>query len=143
PESLTDAGTRRFSMMHELYHLLKKHPSPSPTMLCKPKWMRRSDVGAHLPEVGSNAFAGAALLPEFLLRRCCEVSPVSLDVPYRIAKEYEVSILTSAIRFTELTSERCAAVFSKNGIVEWAATSPTFTYAITKGTRLARESVAW
>jgi len=143
PESQTDRGARRFSMMHELYHFLKKHPSPSPTMMCKPKWMRRADAGVHLPEVGSNAFAGAVLLPEFLIRRRCEVSPVSLDVPFQIANEYEVSILTSAIRFIELTSERCAAVFSKNGIVEWAARSPTFTRTIKKGTRLLRDSVAW
>lgn len=143
PESLTDLGARRFSIMHELYHFLKKHPSPSATMLCQPKWSRRPSPRVHLPEVGSNAFAGAALLPDCLLRRACEVSPVSLDVPHRLAKEYDVSILTSTIRFTELTSERCAAVFSKDGVVQWASTSPTFTRSIKKGTPLSRESVAW
>jgi len=143
PESQTDRGARRFSMMHELYHFLKKHRSPSPTMMCQPKWARRADASVHLPEVGANAFAGAVLLPEFLLRRRCEISPVSLDVPFQIAKEYDVSILTSAIRFIELTSERCAAVFARGGVVEWAARSQTFTRKITKGTRLLRESVAW
>lgn len=143
PESVTDYRARRFALMHELYHFLRKHSSPSPTMMCKPKWARRGDPGLHAYEVGSNAFSGAVLLPDFLLRRRCEVSPISLDVPWQIAKEYDVSILTSAIRFVELTSERCAAVFSRNGIVEWAAESPTFTRRITKGTRLARESVAW
>jgi Zn-dependent peptidase ImmA (M78 family) len=143
PETQTDRGARRFSMMHELYHFLKKHRSPTPTMMCQPKWARRADAGVRLPEVGANAFAGAVLLPEFLLRRRCEVSPVSLDVPFQIAKEYEVSILTAAIRFTELTSERCAAVFSRGGVVQWAARSQTFTRTITKGTRLSRESVAW
>ncbi len=142
PERITDNGVRRFAIIHELYHYLKRHPSPSPTMMCRPKWMRRGDDAFHL-ELGSNAFAGAVLLPEFLLRKRCEVSPVSLDVPWRIAKEYDVSILTSAIRFAELASERCAAVFSKNGVVEWAAESPSFTRRIRKGTRLDRSSVAW
>jgi hypothetical protein len=129
--------------VHELYHYLKRHPSPSPTMMCRPKWSRRGEANVHEFEIGSNAFAGGVLLPEFLLRKRCEVSPVSLTVAWQIAKEYDVSILTAAIRFAELTSERCAAVFSRNGVVEWAAESPTFTRRIHKGTRLARESVAW
>lgn len=143
PDRITDYCARRFAIMHELYHYLKRHPSPSATMMCRPKWTRRADDGLHVFETGSNAFAGAVLLPEFLLRRRCEVSPVSLNVPWQIAKEYDVSILTSAIRFAELTSERCAAVFSRKGVVEWSAQSPTFTSTIKKGTRLARESVAW
>lgn len=143
PESVTDYCARRFAMMHELYHYLKRHPSPSPTMMCQPKWMRRGDRGLHIHEVGSNAFSGAVLLPEFLLRRRCEISPVSLVVPFQIAKEFDVSILTAAIRFAELTSERVVAVLSKNGVVVWAAESPTFTRKIKKGTRVMRESVAW
>lgn len=143
PERITDYCARRFAIMHELYHYLKRHPSPSPTMMCKPKWMRRSDDGLHVFETGSNAFAGAVLLPAFLLRKRCEISPVSLNVPWQIAKDYDVSILTSAIRFAELTSERCAAVFSRNGVVEWSAESPTFSRKIQKGTRLLRDSVAW
>src|SRR5262249_53228216 len=73
----------------------------------------------------------------------CEVSPVTLDVPWQIAKEYDVSILTSAIRFVELSSERCAAVFSKDGVVQWAARSKTFTRRIADGQRLHRTSVAY
>lgn len=143
PERITDPGARRFALMHELYHYLKKHPSPSATMMCKPKSARRGEKAQSGNEVGSNAFAAATLLPDFLLRKRCEVSPVSLDVPVRIAREFDVSILASAIRFTELTSERCAAVFSRAGVVEWASESPTFGHRIAKGTLLARESVAW
>lgn len=143
PERITDYCARRFAIMHELYHYLKRHPSPSPKMMCRPKWSRHPETGLHEFEVGSNAFSGAVLLPAFLLRKRCEVSPVSLSVPWQIAKEYDVSILTSAIRFAELTSERCAAVFSRNGIVEWSAESPTFSRRIAKGTRIARDSVAY
>lgn len=143
PERITDYCARRFAIMHELYHYLKEHPSPSPTMMCKPKWMRGASRNVHGFEIGSNVFAGGVLLPEYLLRKRCEISPVSLHVPWQISKEYEVSILTSAIRFAELSSERCAAVFSKDGVVEWAAESPTFSQRIWKGKRLDPESVAW
>jgi hypothetical protein len=140
---VAESGTRRFTIAHELDHHIKKHPSPTPTMMCTPKAARRGDDNEHKLETHANAFAGAVLLPDFLVRRQCEVSPVSLDVPYRLAKDYDVSILTSAIRFAELTSERCAAVFSKDGVIEWAVPSATFTREIRRGKRLDRESVAW
>lgn len=143
PTRISDYCARRFAIMHELYHFLKRHPSLSPTMMCKPKWLRGGDRHLHVFEQGSNAFAGAGLLPDFLLRKRCEISPVSLDVPWQIAKEYDVSILTSAIRFVELSSERCAAVFSKNGVVQWVARSKTMTRRIADTQRIHRDSVAW
>src|SRR5438477_8636866 len=92
PTRITEYVARRFAIVHELYHFLKRHPSLSPTMLCKPKWLRGTTRDLHAFERGANAFGGAVLLPEFLLRKRCEVSPVSLDVPWQIAKEYDVSI---------------------------------------------------
>ena len=143
PERLTDHGARRFGMMHELDHFLKKHPSPTPTMLCRPRATRSGDHRQQSFEAHANAFAGAVLLPDFLLRPRCEVSPVSLSVPWTIAKEYSVSILTSSIRFTQLASERCAAVFSRAGVIEWIAASPRFNHTIERGSLLDRDSVAW
>ena len=143
PTRITEYCARRFAIAHELYHFLKRHPSMSPTMMCKPRWLRDSECELHAFEIGSNAFAGAALLPEFLLRKRCEISPVTLDVPWQIAKEYDVSILASARRFVELSSERCAAVFSKDGVVQWATRSATFTRKIEEGRRLHHDSVAW
>ena len=141
PTRITDYCARRFAIVHELYHFLKKHPSLSPTMMCTSKALRGR--GLHRFEVGSNAFGGAVLLPDFLVRKRCEVSPVSLDVPWQIGKEFDVSILTAAIRFCELSSERCCAVFSKNGVIEWAAPSPTWTRRIVEGRPLDRDTLAW
>ena len=140
---MTESGARRFAIAHELYHFLKKHPSLSPTMMCKPKWLRSGASELHAHELGSNAFGSALLLPDFLLRERCEVSPVSLDVPWQIAKEFDVSILASARRFVELSSERCAAVFAKDGVVQWSTHSATFTRKIRAGRRLRRASLAW
>jgi hypothetical protein len=143
PEGITERGTRRFSIAHELFHYVMKHPSPTPTMMCTPKGLRRNDRTSHTYEIGANAFAGELLLPEFLLRSRCEVSPVSLDLVRSIALEFEMSNLASAIRFAELSSERCAAVFAKDGEVLWAAPSATFAALIPRGKRLDRDSVAW
>ncbi len=140
---VTESGARRFAIAHELYHFLKKHPSLSPTMMCQPKWLRSGAREPHAHEIGSNAFGSAVLLPEFLLRKRCEISPVSLEVPWQIAKEYDVSILASARRFVELSSERCAAVFAKDGVVQWSTRSATFNRKIPVGRRLRRDSIAW
>ena len=142
-ERITESGARRFAIAHEIYHFLKKHPSLAATMMCKPKWVRSSSKEPCAYEIGSNAFGSAVLLPDFLLRKRCEVSPVSLDVPWQITKEYDVSILASARRFVELSSERCAAVFAKDGVVQWSTRSATFTRKIRDGRRLHRDSIAW
>lgn len=143
PDRVTDRGARRFSIAHELCHFLMKHPSPTPTMMCTPKAFRQGDDRMRAIEAAANAFSGELLLPEFLLRKRCEVSPVSLDVPWTIAKQFDVSILTSAIRFVQLSSERCAAVFSSSGKVKWVAPSATFTREIPRGMRLDCNSIAW
>ena len=53
PTRIQDYCARRFAIMHELYHFLKRHPSPSPTMMCKPKWMRRGEYRTqHVFEIG-------------------------------------------------------------------------------------------
>ena len=144
PSRVTDSGARRFAIVHELYHFLKKHPSMSPTMMCTPKVQRGgAREPHHAYEIGSNTFGSSVLLPDFLLRKRCEVSPVSLDVSWQIAKEYDVSILASARRFVELSSERCAAVFSKAGVVLWSTRSATFTRKIPDGRLLHPDSVAW
>src|SRR5438094_4480174 len=46
PEYITDRGSRRFGIAHEIYHYLKKHPSSTPTMMCAPKALRGGDETA-------------------------------------------------------------------------------------------------
>jgi hypothetical protein len=141
-DRVSDVRARRFSIAHELGHLVLDHPSRPAAELCvqHPRGDRSADRD---PEAQANAFSGELLMPESLVRRACEVSPVDLEVPWRISRDFNVSILASAIRFAELSSERCAAVFSVRGAVKWFAPSPTFTQEIRRGQRIDRQSVAW
>lgn len=143
-ERVTDTCAIRFSIAHELGHFVLGHPSRPPAELCSaPRGHRGAPAGERNYELEANAFAGELLMPEHLLRRACEVSPVSMEIPRQIARDYNVSILASAIQFAELASERCAAVFSARREVVWSAPSPTFTRAIPRGKRIDPESVAW
>lgn len=135
-ERVTDPAARRFSVAHELGHLLLEHPSHDPRQLCRPYGAPASKGHVRDHEAEANAFAAELLMPSRMLQRDCEVSPVDLEVPRRISREYNVSILASARRFTELASERCAAVFSANREVKWVAASATFSREIVRGKRI-------
>jgi hypothetical protein len=132
-------GVRRFSVAHELGHYQLCHPSPSILSICDDAASACVDRGL---EAQANAFAAELLMPERLLRRRCEVSPVSLDVARGIASEFRVSLMAAALRFVELTSERCALVFSRDRRVLWAARSETFRAFIPRGRYLDESSVA-
>jgi len=142
-DRITDPAARRFSIAHELGHFMLGHPSRPPAELCTPFRHATGHATERDYEAEANAFAAELLMPAVLLQRACEISPVDLAVPRTIARRYEVSILASTIRFAELASERCAAVFSAAGKVKWVAPSPTFTYAIGRGRRVDRASLAW
>jgi hypothetical protein len=62
---------------------------------------------------------------------------------HELARTYDVSNLTAAIRFTELSPAPCAAVFSARGKVAWCAPSASFPAKIGRGRKLAPESLAW
>ncbi len=142
-DRITDPAARRFSIAHELGHLLLEHPSRAPDELCRPDGSGPHVIPDRDYEAEANAFASELLMPSDLLRRSCEVSPVDLEVPRRIAQTYNVSILAAARRFTELASERCAAVFSARREVKWFAPSETFTRDIARGKPLDASSLAF
>jgi hypothetical protein len=142
-DRVTDEDARRFSVAHELGHLVLNHPPPALSALCGQHDPRRGREDVRDYEAEASAFAGELLMPEVLLRKRCEVSPVSLAIPRAIAAEYRVSILAATIRFAELACERCAAVFSTSGKVKWCAPSRTFTREIERGSRLDPASLAF
>lgn len=129
--TLVSEGARRFSIAHELGHLVLGHEE-SVTSLCE---LRPPGKDAPL-EAEANAFAAELLMPEVLLRRRCEVSPVDLEIARGIARDFRVSLLAAARRFVELTSERCALAYASGGVVRWTVRSATFTATVARGRRV-------
>ena len=146
-DRIAHPGVRRFSIAHELGHLVLDHELPNAIDSSDPvAFMARAceltKKGVDV-EAEANAFAAELLMPEQFTRRCCEVSPVNLAPVRAIAERFGTSLSASAIRFAELTSERCAAVYSEHGVVRWAVHSPTFTASIPRGIPVDRWSVAY
>ncbi len=144
PERVTDRALRRWTVAHELGHFGLDHPSRPASTLCAASPARAlACVDEPNHEEEADAFADALLMPDRLLRARCEVSPVSLDIPRALAQEFKVSLPRAAVRFVELTSERCAVVRSSRGFVQKAVRSATFTRDIPAGKRVEPCSVAW
>lgn len=139
-DKIADLGAQRFSTAHELGHYVLGHATPEVDELCDgPTVHGHVDHGT---ESEANAFAAELLMPSLQIRRRCEVSPVSLAPARAIAAEYRVSLMAAALRFVELTSERCALVFARERRIVWAARSTTFAPFLERGQRLDRQSIA-
>ena len=136
--AIAEVGAQRFSTAHELGHCVLGHASPEVRALCEAPHERPD--GETEPQ--ANAYAAELLMPEPMLRRRCEVSPVSLEPARAIACEFKVSLMAAALRFVELTSERCALVFARDRRVVWACRSDSFAPVIERGRRLDAQSVA-
>lgn len=141
----SDSGELEFSIAHELGHHLLVHAPSKVSALCK-------DVAGVRPvragttrhaEAEANTFSAGVCMPSELLERPIASAIPSLDfVRASIANEYTMSMMASAIRFAELSPERCAALYAEAGKVVWCVRSSTFTWRIERGHRLDAASVA-
>jgi len=139
---LAHAGRRRFSLAHELGHLALANGGADAfavPLACN----SAADPLAQDREAEADTFAAELLMPEALVRKRCEVSPLSLDVAAAIAGLFRTSLVASAVRLAELTSERCAVVYSEGGAVRWSSRSATFGPWIERGTPLDPDTVAY
>ncbi|HEX4352957.1 MAG TPA: ImmA/IrrE family metallo-endopeptidase [Polyangiales bacterium] len=136
-------GARRFTLAHEIAHHVLEHPSMGAEGACaSARENKAGDPNQRDYEVEANVFASELLMPRHLVAPRCEGEEPSLEIPRAIAFEFATSIPASAIRYVQLTRDRCAAVYSERGKVEWAPSSRGFKVKIPKGKPLPRGSMA-
>jgi Zn-dependent peptidase ImmA (M78 family) len=139
---LTDPGLRRFSIAHELGHLILGHPTQAVDTLCSAAPDQPARV-SRKHEAEANAFAAELLMPSHLLRDRCAASPPGLQLPEEISDEFRVSVVASTIRVVELNPAPCAVVMSEGGKVRWSVCSSTFAHPIRRRRAVCEGSVAW
>lgn len=113
----------RFSVSHELGHYFldrhrayflgggKSHASRGEFLL---------DVAM---ERDADAFASALLLPSALVRPLVNQEDLSLAVVEDIARDYQTSLVSTAIRAVQLSDFPCAVVGLREGTVAWSSRS--------------------
>jgi Zn-dependent peptidase ImmA (M78 family) len=142
-DSTIDEGARRFTIAHELAHHLLKHPVTCPEGACaSARAAGPAEPNQRDYEAEANAFASELLLPANLVAPRCDGAP-SLEIPRAIAFEFTMSIPASSITYVHLTRERCAAIYSERGTVEWASKGRGFKSRFDKGRPLPRGSMAY
>lgn len=139
-DRVDNVGHQRFSVAHELGHLVLGHTTTL-------QFCSEADLhdfgGKSTVEAEANAFASELLLPEHLVRRRCEVSPVDLKVVRAIANDFSTSVTATTKRFIQLTSEKCAMFYSRTCKVEWfEKTSDFWPFVLGNGAPLSKWSLA-
>ncbi len=144
-KKIVGVGAIRFCIAHEIGHLLLKHYAQGDALgrafkrqrTCSPLTSDGSEI-----ERDACVFATECLMPAPLAGPMCQVAPVSFDPVRAIATAFATSLQASAMRFVELTSERCAVVYMQRGRVLWAKKSAGLQAWIPDGRAVAPNSAA-
>ncbi len=144
-KKIVGVGAIRFCIAHEIGHLLLKHYAQGDALGRAFKRQRTcSPLTSDGTEIERDAcvFATECLMPAPLAGPMCQVAPISFDPVRAIASAFATSLQASAMRFVELTSERCAVVYMQRGRVLWAKKSAGLQAWIPDGRAVAPNSAA-
>jgi len=131
---------KRFSIAHELGHLLMNHVE-SIQRVCSDadmmNWYQSSQ------ETQANFFASELILPAMLVSRRCDIENINFDPIKQIAKDFRASLTATAIKFVRLCPERCAVIYSTNGKIKWFYKSPDWWPFIRRDQEIDNRTVAY
>lgn len=144
-KKIVGVGAIRFCIAHEIGHLLLKHYAQGDALgrafkrqrTCQPLTSDGSEI-----ERDACVFATECLMPAPLATPMCQVAPVTFDPVRAISSAFATSLQASAMRYVELTLERCAVVYMQRSRVLWAKKSPALKAWIPDGGAVAPSSAA-
>jgi hypothetical protein len=141
-ERVTDRGAQRFSVAHELGHLVLGH---SGAVLARVEAGRGAGGGVggdRGVEAEADGFAAELLMPADVVGARVAAGRPGLELVEAIQAELDVSLLAAALRMVELATVPCAVVLSRDGRVSWAAASRGFGASIERGRAIDPRSMA-
>jgi Zn-dependent peptidase ImmA (M78 family) len=125
-ESL-DARRKRFTIGHELGHfLIRSHQGTQTCRLADLQETRR-DTQYRRQEAEANRFSAGLLMPKPMFTKDLEALGTA-DVSHvkELGQLYGTSMEATVNRYVDLTSDICAFVFSKDGVVRYARATKDF-----------------
>jgi IrrE N-terminal-like domain len=138
---LSPPGKRRFAIAHQLGHLKLAHSPGKPTE-CADKEFHAWYRDQRDQEVEANVFAAELLMPEPLIFPRLQNSVPSFELIEEISSDFQTTLTATAIRYVQLSGNRCAIVCSTAGEVRWSWPSPEFHHWIKRGTKLKASTYA-
>ncbi|MEG0272748.1 MAG: ImmA/IrrE family metallo-endopeptidase [Hydrogenoanaerobacterium sp.] len=130
-----------FTKAHELGHFFLKHPGEK--FQCSSNDIFTTDKANKPFEVEANRFAAAFLLPQDKMELLINDDSYDFTTISGIASSYAASIQTTVIRTIAFLQGSFMAVWTVNGIVQWATKSPGCKQpTLRKGQPLPPQSIA-
>jgi hypothetical protein len=132
--ALGAVGVRRFSVAHELGHLVLAHASRG-ISVCQDIAIRGTHASnEHHSELEAEAhgFAAELLMPERIVVELIAGRRPSVAIARAVASAFQTSLEASAIRMVELAHLPCAAVYVEGDSIEWASCSPGWHVPLTR-----------
>lgn len=123
-QSIREVGRKNFTIAHEIGHLIL--PGHDESAVCGKEQVEAWDPKLPATELEANQFAGELMIPARMVERVFGTPEPSLEMAEGIASTFSASLTASAYRFVELTSYRCALVWSSSGQVRWFKGSAEF-----------------
>lgn len=123
--AIKSEGFQNFTVAHELGHyFIDDHPS---AVLVDGKHLSRSGyISKDRYEREADVFAAALLMPWKLIDPVIKKATPGFEAIKALSDACESSLVASAIRYCEVTTECIAAVVSYNGAVEFMTASASF-----------------
>lgn len=123
-KSIREVGRKNFTIAHEIAHFVL--PNHDESSVCRSSQIETWSEGLAARELEANEFAAELLFPESVVRATVGRPEPALAVARSISQIFSASLTASAYRFVELTSFRCAVVWSSHGRVNWFKPSAEF-----------------
>jgi Zn-dependent peptidase ImmA (M78 family) len=140
-----EPNRRRFTIGHELGHFLI--PSHKGNRQCTATDLRetRRETIHQRQEAEANRFSAGLLMPKpWFVRDMQALGEADVSHIQRLVDDYHVSLEACANRYVELTTDTCAVVFSKDGVIRYTRRSTDFPFlSVRKGDSLPRGSSSW
>lgn len=136
-QSIREFGRKRFTIAHELGHLMLQTESAA---------CISSDIGqwseTKKSEKDADEFAAELLIPFDEVQSLINSEKPSLQLIRRVAEQYETSLSASGWRFCEIVTVPCAIIWSMNGVIQWFRKSDSFSFFLRRGVTVPDASYA-
>jgi hypothetical protein len=138
---LSPPGKRRFAIAHELGHLKLAHSPGEPSECAEEEFLAwYNDQGDK--EAEANVFAAELIMPESLFAPRAAGTVPSFEIIESLASDFQTTLTATAIRYVQLSGQKCAVVCSTNRKVSWVWPGPEFHHWIKRGRELRAHSYA-
>lgn len=116
--SITNLGQKRFTLAHELGHIIMHQGQ---------NYCTQEDLNVCITtlekEFEANTFAAELLLPEPKMIEIEQRNELNMDIIKEISKLYETSFTATAIRLVNLSRNSTNLIYHKDGKVKWSTKS--------------------